>query len=98
MLYENRQQGFGVYVSKKYFLTVAQTLFTKEAHPVQIKANYLQIVLPFTCDQSMNVEISYPVNVLRYKIHPNYNAELFLNDIALLLVSFYIKHSILSTE
>ena len=70
--------------------------------PLQkINETCLQVIIPSPYDVSdtaiIPVEETYAVNVLRLDIHPDYNAELFLNDIALLLVSFYIKRSVIST-
>ena len=97
-MYNNNKKGVGVFISSIFFLTSAQNLFTKELgmQPEKISPTSLHVTIPTTRKASGTVgnfieEIHF-LNVLCFDIHPDYNSKLYLNDIALLLVSWYIKN------
>ena len=97
IIYERHWQGVGVFISPKFALTVAQSLFIEQVvqmcrPPImpkkfkQISPKYLKVLIQPTAD--------YPteslVQVLDYEYHYDYISKTFSNDIALLLVSFSI--------
>ena len=92
--YNNRRQGVGVFISPKFFLTVAQSLFTINTDAQIEKINPTSLKIAMSIIQEIDVNEVEPteeiqlLDVLNYDIHPQYDFELYLNDIALLLVSY----------
>ena len=84
-------KGFGIFISYRYFLTVAQALFEFEG-----SASDKFVVIPpelLTIQTENNVH-----NVLCYEMHRHYVLEKYINNIAVALVSSQIKNPMVLTK
>ena len=83
-------KGYGVFISLRHFLTVAQALtggFTEYGQPVYVRKEDLKV------ETELHEHI-----VLNYETHPNRDASRYLNNIAVMLVCSYIKNLVVLTK
>ena len=76
-------KGYGVFISLRHFLTVAQALtdtFTEDGQPVYVRKEDLKV----------ETEL-HEHTVLNYETHRNRDTIHNLNNIAVVLVIYYIK-------
>ena len=76
-------RGYGIFISLRHFLTVAQALtggYTVDNQPVYIRKEDLRV----QTEEHEHI-------ILNYETHPNRDALRYYNNIAVILVIYYIK-------
>ena len=93
LLHCGNQKGFGVFISKIFFLTAAQNLHIKnnDMEYEKIDAKELKVGIPFLCNLDMVIHSYSTFDVLNYDVPNDYHRQFYRNDIALLLVSSYVN-------
>ena len=101
LVYNETLKNSGVFISPSYFITSAQSMFIKTPGNLLRKATVDELSIVVSQDPGMTgtwAEDDVVSYILRYQIHPKYNPEQFLNDIALLYVSHHIRYGIVITK